>query len=188
MLKPFFLLRKPVNFLLFCFSICCLMIGLAITVQKQFAEKVDSEIAASPSPSRASETPHTLVGSYYTLETCINAKLLLNNKGPTQLEVRPTLFSANGQELQIAPVYVEPQSARYIDLQEWAAIGGSDFQSGNIKLFHYGKDLVLGAQIYLTDEARSLTFEEKLAEMGKFNSQRLETVWSMPPIARMYEW
>src|SRR6185503_14619580 len=54
------------------------------------------------------------------------------------------------------------------------------FQEGNIKLFHYGKDLVLGAQIYLVNEARSLSFEEKLAELGKFDSRRLEGVWAMP--------
>lgn len=126
------------------------------------------------------DIPHTLVGSYYTVENGIHAKLLLNNKGGTQLEVQPTLYSSDGQELQLPAVYVEPQSARYIDLQDWATIGGPGFRSGNIKLFHYGEDLVLGAQIYLTDEDRSLTFEEKLAEIGKFNSQRLETVWWMP--------
>jgi len=59
-------------------------------------------------------------------------------------------------------------------------MGGDNFRSGNIKLFHYGKDLVLGAQIYLTDEAHSLSFEEKLSEVGKFNSQRQEAVWWMP--------
>jgi len=141
------------------------------------AEKKESlASAASPTP----DIPHTLVGSFYTLENGVEAKLLLNNKGPVQLEVQPTLYSFDGQELQLQPVYVEPQSGRYINLQDWATIGGPSFQSGNVKLVHYGKDLVLGAQIYLTDEARSLTFEEKLAEIGKFNSTRLETLWWMP--------
>lgn len=71
-------------------------------------------------------------------------------------------------------------SIRFINLNDWAAIGGESFKSGNLKLFHYGKDLVLGAQIYLTDETKSLTFEEKLAEKGKFDSHRQEAVWWMP--------
>lgn len=69
---------------------------------------------------------------------------------------------------------------RFINLRDWASIGGESFRSGNIKLFHVGKDLVLGAQIYLTNEAYSLTFEEKLTELGKFDSRRQEAVWVMP--------
>lgn len=105
---------------------------------------------------------------------------MLNNKGISRIEVIPIIYSAAGQELLLPPVFVEAQSFRFIDLQDWASIGGPGFESGNIKLFHLGKDLVLGAQIYLTDEAQSITFEEKLAEIGEFDSQRLETVWSMP--------
>lgn len=120
------------------------------------------------------DAPHNLVGSYYTLENNTDAKLLLNNKGNTLLEVRPTLYDSQGRQQEIPPVTVEPQSFRFINLRDWAAIGGESFKSGNIKLFHYGKDLVLGAQIYLTDEARSLGFEEKLAEKSKFDSRRQE--------------
>ena len=47
-------------------------------------------------------------------------------------------------------------------------------------MFHVGKDLVLGAQIFLEDEASSLSYEEKLAELGKFDSRRQEAVWFQP--------
>lgn len=40
-----------------------------------------------------------------------------------------------------------------------------------MQLFHRGKDLVLGTQIYLTDELHSLSFEEKLTELGKGSSR-----------------
>lgn len=123
---------------------------------------------------------HTLVGSYYSIENNTDAKLLLNNKGDEELEVKPTLYNFQGQELQLPPVTVDPQSFRFINLEEWAVIGGESFKTGNIKLIHGGKDLVLGAQIYLTDEEHSLSFEEKLAEIGTFNSQRQEAVWWMP--------
>lgn len=126
------------------------------------------------------DTPHTLVGSYYTVQNDFKTKLLLNNKGIEPLEVRPKLYSLAGQVIELDPVIVEPQSARFIDLQDWVNIAGPDFQSGSIELFHTGLDLVLGAQIYLTDEEHSLSFEEKLAETGKFNSQKQEAVWFQP--------
>ena len=128
------------------------------------------------------EPPHWLVGSYYNTQNGMTATLLLNNKGIQPLEVRPTLYSMSGQELVLPPVIVDPSSHRFINLSEWASIGGEGFERGSIKLFHYGKDLVLGAQIYLVDEAHSLTFEEKLAELGKFDSRRLEAVWAMPSL------
>jgi hypothetical protein len=125
-------------------------------------------------------TPHNLVGSFYTLDYGTDAKLLLNNKGIALLEVQPTLYNKQGQELQLPSVTVEPQSFRFINIQDWASIGGESFRSGSIKLFHTGKDLVLGSQIYLTQEAQSLAFEEKLAELGKFDSRKQEAVWVMP--------
>lgn len=75
---------------------------------------------------------------------------------------------------------VEPTSARFIDLSEWASVGGESFKQGNIRLFYTGKDLALGAQIYLVNEQAGLSFEEKLAELGKFDSRRLEGIWTMP--------
>ena len=130
--------------------------------------------------SQDNETPHTLVGSFYTVQNGIQAKLLLNNKGIAPLEVRPTLYNLAGQQIDIPPVVVEARSFRFINLQDWANTGGESFHSGSIRLFHTGKDLVLGAQIYLTDEAHSLSFEEKLAELGKFDSRRQEAVWFQP--------
>lgn len=176
MFKLSILFRNPIGILLF-----CILISLVFAAQTQHAGNSVSESKVSlASPTPTPENPHTLVGSYYTLENNIDAKLLLNNKGTAQLAIQPTLYNFQGQELQLPIVTVEPQSYRFINLQDWAAIGGESFRSGNIKLFHYGNDLVLGAQIYLTDEANSLTFEEKLAELGKFNSQRQEAVWWMP--------
>jgi hypothetical protein len=133
-----------------------------------------------PSPTPTPEIPHNLVGAYYDMLNYPNAKLLLNNKGDLPLEVQPTLYNLQGQELQLPTVTVAPQNFRFINLSDWAGIGGESYRSGNIKLFHYGKDLVLGAQIYLTDEPNSISFEEKLAELTKFDSRKQEAVWWMP--------
>ncbi|MEP6903208.1 MAG: hypothetical protein ABJA66_15775, partial [Actinomycetota bacterium] len=151
--------------------------------EKEFVQKESQpKSVVDPTP-----TPHNLVGSFYTLDYGTDAKLLLNNKGNTQLEVQPTLYNKQGQELQLPPVTVEPQSFRFINLADWAAIGGESYRSGNIKLFHTGKDLVLGSQIYLTQEEYSLSFEEKLAELGKFDSRRQEAVWVMPTLQTKVE-
>lgn len=181
---------QPKSFRIILLSIFCLSIGIVFAAQlpivngendisKQSSTNLLTTLLPTPIPT-PDQTPHTLVGSFYTLQNNLEAKLLLNNKGNTPLEVHPTLYNLQGLELQLSPVTVEPQSFRFINLSDWAAIGGESFRSGNIKLFHTGKDLVLGAQIYLTDETRSLSYEEKLTEKGKFDSRRQEAVWWMP--------
>ena len=124
--------------------------------------------------------PHLLAGAYYTINNNFSAKLLLNNKGPLPIEVRPTLFSVSGGRFEAAPVTVDANSHRFEDFAEWAAIAGEQFREGSIQLFHHGKDLVLGAQIYLTDEIHSLSFDEKLTELVKPGSARLAGVWWLP--------
>jgi hypothetical protein len=124
--------------------------------------------------------PHLLAGAYYTINHNFSAKLLLNNKGPLPIEVQATLFSLSGERFDAPPVIVEANTHRFEDFDDWAAIAGEQFREGSIQLFHRGRDLVLGAQIYLTDEAHSLSFDEKLTELGKPRSSRLEGVWWLP--------
>lgn len=59
---------------------------------------ISKGLSNSYSTSSTPEILHTLVGSYYLTDENIDAKLLLNNKGNTQLEVRPTLYNKRGQE------------------------------------------------------------------------------------------
>ena len=124
--------------------------------------------------------PHLLAGAYFTINNNFSAKLLLNNKGPLPIEVRPTLFSVSGERFEAAPVTVAANSHRFEDFADWAAIAGEQFREGSIQLFHHGKDLVLGSQIYLIDETHGLSFDEKLTELGKPGSARLEGVWWLP--------
>ena len=126
------------------------------------------------------DKPHTLVASFYDVESFTSAKLLLNNKDIVAREIRPTLYGEDGGILEIAPVTVEPNSFQMVDLKEWAALGGTGFRRGSIRLFHTGKDLVIGSEVYLEDDQRSLNFEEKLHEIGTFDSRRLEGVMYIP--------
>jgi hypothetical protein len=139
-----------------------------------------SIVLPSLSPSPTPELTHNLVAAFYDVETYPNAKLLLNNKGLSAIEIRPTLYNLDGVPMIIAPVFVEANSHRFINLSDWANAGGASFQKGSLKLFHTGKDLIIGSQIYLEDAANSLSFEERLAELGKFDSRRFEAIWAMP--------
>jgi hypothetical protein len=126
------------------------------------------------------QKPHRLAGSYYTLNKNFNAKLLLNNKGPKAIQVQPTLFSLRGERFEVPPVTAEANAHQFINLATWVAIAGDQFREGSIQIFHRGRDLVLGTQIYLTEDNHSQSFEEKLTELGKGASSRLEGVWWLP--------
>jgi hypothetical protein len=121
-----------------------------------------------------------LAASYYKVGNNLTATLMLNNKGPQPVEVKPTLFSLTGERLEAAPVIVEGESFRNIDLRDFGALPGTSFQEGSLHLFHRGPDLVIGAQLYLVDEAHSLSFDEKLVEFQNAASTQLESVWWLP--------
>jgi Bacterial Ig-like domain (group 2) len=126
------------------------------------------------------DQPHYLAASYYTARHHLTPRLLLNNKGPQPVEVKPTLFSLSGARLDAPSVVVDPESFRFVDLRDLGAVPGSAFEEGSLELFHRGPNLVVGAQLYLVDEEHSLSFDEKLAEFGTFPSTRLESVWWVP--------
>jgi hypothetical protein len=93
--------------------------------------------------------PHLLAASYYSVKKNLSAKLLLNNKGPHTLEVKPTLFDLSGERYDISPIMVDGNSFQMIDMREWIDAAGPKFREGSIQVFHVGRDLVLGSQVYL---------------------------------------
>lgn len=127
-----------------------------------------------------SNKAHLLAASYYSVKDNLTATLMLNNKGPNPVEVKPTLFSLTGERFDAAPVIVAGESFRNIDLREIGALPDTPFEQGSIQLFHLGPDLVIGAQLYLVDELRSLGFDEKLSEFQTATSTQLESVWWLP--------
>lgn len=123
---------------------------------------------------------HLLAASYYSVGKNLTATLMLNNKGPDPVIVKPTLFSLSGKRLEAPPITVEGESFRNIDLRELGALPGTVFEEGSLQLFHRGPDLVIGAQLYLVDEAHGLSFDEKLVEFETVPSTQLESVWWLP--------
>ncbi|HSK72380.1 MAG TPA: hypothetical protein VK892_11825 [Pyrinomonadaceae bacterium] len=162
---------------------------LSNPVYSQFQIKAEYS-KTEPKPSKVSsakirlddetQTPHTLVGGFYTTRNGFESKLMMNNKGPQPIEVAPTLYGENGAIMEMPIVTVERNSFITINLRDWANFAGEEFQQGNIRLFHRGKDLVLGCNILVIDESKSLVFENKLSELGNFDSRRLESVWWIP--------
>ena len=118
---------------------------------------------------------HVLPASYYSLRGNLSATLTLNNKGPQPLDVQPTIFSLNGQRLDVPPVTVPGTSFRVIDLRQWA-VPGAGFDEGSLQIVHYGMDMQLGAQVKVIDADHSLIFAEQLMQMMAM-SPRLEGVW-----------
>jgi hypothetical protein len=143
-----------------------------------FLVKSQNEIESFKSAT-LTEIPHNLVGTYYNLRD-YSGKFLLNNKGIETITVYPTLYNMSGQLITIPPETVNASSHRLIDLNNWASLGGESFKEGSIKIFHTGKDLVLGTQIYLENDNESSSFDEKLAELTKFDTRKQEAVWWMP--------
>ncbi len=127
------------------------------------------------------DKPHFLAASYYSAKDNLRSNLMLNNKGPDPVEVRPTLFSLNGNRLDGPPIIVPGESFQNVDLSVLGAVPGTQFEEGSLQLFHKGPDLVIGAQLYIVDETRSLSLDEKLVEFQGVPSTRLESVWWVPP-------
>jgi hypothetical protein len=126
------------------------------------------------------DKPHLLAAAYYGLRDGMSAKLMLNNKGPQPLEVQPALYSMGGERYDVGTLVVEGNSFRTIDLREWVRTAGPRFREGSVQVFHLGPDLVLGAQVYLVDGPRRLSFEEKLVEHALLPSSGLRGVWWLP--------
>ena len=186
--------RQPI--LIAFLALITLVLGLVSTIPASRPVKARTEISRSGSrvvirrSQQAQETccgsdeddnkPHTLAGSYYTLRNHSSAKLLLNNKGPSPVEVRPTIFAMNGEQFEPPTLTVDGNSYVFVNLADWAAVAGPQFQEGSIQLFHRGKDLVIGSQIYLTDKSGRLSFEEKLGEPANSSSAMAAGVWWLP--------
>jgi hypothetical protein len=147
-----------------------LILGFVCSALAAYSSANYTERLRSISPAKASvptlakqgcctkdfDKPHLLAASYYSVKDNLIATLMLNNKGPEPVEVKPTLFSITGERLEVPAVIIPGESFRNIDLREFGVLPGTPFEHGSIQLFHLGPDLVIGAQLYLVDEARSL--------------------------------
>ncbi|HEX8922462.1 MAG TPA: hypothetical protein VF766_13400, partial [Pyrinomonadaceae bacterium] len=179
--------KKAILFLLLLIGAASPLLSFssAHEAKKVSAKSSNAQPSQTPPPGCCGQNadkdkPHLLAASYYNVSNNLTATLMLNNKGPEPVEVKPTLFSLTGERLEAAPVIVEGESFRNINLRDFGALPGTLFQEGSLQLFHRGPDLVIGAQLYLVDEEHSVSFDEKLVEFQGAASTQLESVWWLP--------
>ena len=103
------------------------------------------------------DKPHLLAASYYSVKDNLTATLMLNNKGPEPVEVKPTLFSITGERLEVPAVIVAGESFRNIDLRELGALPGL---FSNTVVFSY----FISVQIW--SSARNFTWSMRPAALA----------------------
>ncbi len=123
---------------------------------------------------------HTLVAPYYSIREGLKATLMLSNQGPNEMPLRVQVYNMNGVPLDIADTKLGGHEVRALDLGSYVS-EGSGFEEGSVQVEFQGRTLELGGLVILADPARSLIFEQELAEPAKeFASARLEGVWWRP--------
>ena len=107
---------------LICFTVSSVGASEQEATSGQTAHAAEQSEAGQESPCcgglEGDDRPHVLAASYYSFRDDFAPDLLLNNKGPRPLEVRPTLFSTRGERYDVAPVTVEANSFRMVRTPE----------------------------------------------------------------------
>jgi hypothetical protein len=101
---------------------------------------------------------------YYSLKDGLTTKLTLNNKGPNPIVVQTTLFSHDGERLEVPTLTVDGLSFVTLDIAQWVA-RGTVFEEGNLQITYYGKNRELGGHLEIVDRVHSLVFAEEMMPM-----------------------
>ncbi len=122
----------------------------------------------------------TLSASHYSLRSGLEARLLVSNQGPHPMSVEVRLFNRAGSARDLAPIRLAAEEARELNLRDFVR-AESAWGEGSLEVHYQGKNLELGGVLTSVDAARSLIFDEELAETAtQFESSRLEGVWWAP--------
>ena len=127
--------KKAVLFLLLLIGISAPFISFSSAHEAEKIRGRSSNAQPSQTPPQGccgqnadKDNPHLLAASYYNVGNNLTATLMLNNKGPEPVEVKPTLFSLTGERLEAAPVIVEGESFRNINLRDLGALPARSFR------------------------------------------------------------
>jgi hypothetical protein len=80
------------------------------------------------------------------------------------MAVQPTLFSPDGQRLDVPPVIVAGLSFMTVEIEQWV-VRGTVFEEGNLQIMYYGRNRELGGHLEIVDRKRSLVFAEEMMPM-----------------------
>ncbi len=167
----------------FCFTLA--FVGLAVLLSVHYSlpmlAKSNQSQQCSGCGDQGTSNEHVLFGSYYNIRD-YSASLILNNKGPNPLSVRPTIFSLEGDRLELGPIELRDMSATTLDLRLLLTSAGDKFREGSLELryIYEGCNLVLSSGIILEDAKDRIAFDELLARRVDFASNRLAGVWWLP--------
>lgn len=150
-----------------------LLVGSAIAVL--------TSVGAPQVPDRIPRAkPRSVFAPYYTTEHGWRAMLGVNNSTKAAFTVLPTVYSPDGAGIPMPAIRLEPHQHAAIDVSEWVARLGKDYQTGSIQLDYESVGFGLGAQLSLTNEKRSLSIDVPLHSRDEFASSRLEGIWWTP--------
>lgn len=110
------------------------LVGASVVPQTTTLSKKRRMVLANPRPDEPSAY-QTLPATYYSLKDDLTTRLTLNNKGPNPIAVQPTLFSPDGQRLDVPPVIVGGLSFVTLDIEQWGA-RGTVFEEVNLQIMY----------------------------------------------------
>ena len=130
-----------------------------------------------PAPSRVHNDTERLLGSpFYSASLSEKVNLMLSNQGPHDMPVTISLFSLGGKPF-VTPVQIlKGHEVRSVDVNALVTSAGWAFRKGSLQVSYVGRRLELGGLVTLTDDLRSLVFEQELAEAKDVSAQECEQV------------
>ncbi len=153
--------------------------GPAINRRERVRSPFFRKIFGPAMPDDYDDGEHVLAVPYYNLTGGWESTVMLSNQAPTQAEVGITLFSLDGQQLNIPPVSLGPRTANVFDLKQWAV--GDPFLKGSLQIRYDGQERQVAGVVKVIHAKRSLIYDEQLTEpQDYFKSSRLEGAWWLP--------
>lgn len=121
--------------------------------------------------------PRSVFAPYYSVGKGYRAMLGLNNTTRAPFVVHPTIYSVDGEGVQMPPIRLEAHEHKKVDLAEWVMPLGERFALGSLRLGYESVGFGLGSVLSMVNEDQSLVVDVKLQSPGEFKSSRLEGVW-----------
>jgi hypothetical protein len=102
---------------------------------------------------------------------------MLNNATRAGFDVRPTLYSLDGNAAALAPIHLAAHETKTIDLGQWVAQLGGKYTAGSLRLDYESVGFGLGAMVMMVNEPESLEIDVLARSQQMFKSADLEAIW-----------
>ena len=133
-----------------------------------------------PSKGPARQWSRTVFAPYYTVGRGYRAVLGLNNPTAKALIVSPVMYSLSGLAHPIPSLELAPGQGNKVDLADWIKTAGGEFATGSLQLTYQGEIPEFAAVLFLENEEKSLSVNNRLRGRGEFSSTQLEGIWWAP--------